>query len=105
MTKEIIPFEVVGITTSYDEWLANSVSQIVAGKVGPINMNRECINFAERQQLFMLSPCALLGPKTYIAVSKIFDRLEDVYIDGPLHQVYTIPDENGIISYTVRYGQ
>lgn len=102
------PFEVAGITTSYDEWLAKMKAhdaeeeQIeIAGELVPKSMTfeDECIEFAKKQQGFMINPVAKFGDIIYMANAVKTETLQDFMIYGPLYKIKKNKDH-----YLVRYG-
>lgn len=80
-------FEVVGFTTSFDEWFRIQMSK----EATYLKMDRDCIQFAMKQTGFMTELKAEIGTEEYRVVyeakTRATDSLNGVVIDGPLYAV------------------
>lgn len=91
------PFEVAGITTSYEEWEKFFVDYInKQNRMSDhsfsikIEFNDECKKFAKLQHAFMTTPTSLFGKITFVSKSIKVNTLENMVLEGPLHNVHTI---------------
>lgn len=104
------PFEVSFITTSFDEWYAQTLKnrEATGALENGEKMDDACIAFAKAQQGFMLSPTGRFGQTLYVAKAKAVENLDGIIIDGPLYQVTNVVmfDLTGHRKnmYKVRYG-
>jgi hypothetical protein len=88
--EDITPvFEVSMITTDYVIWFTKMYDDLLS--YGDNNykpeLDKSCLEFAKKQQAYMLAPTAIFGSQIYAAKSKTADTLDGVVIDGPLYRV------------------
>lgn len=84
------PFEVIGITTSYVEWLKDAYEKTSLGWNGQeFEMDSNCLEFARNQSAFMTAPTAKFGNTIFVACALKVSSLEDIILSGPLYSVFT----------------
>jgi hypothetical protein len=85
------PYEVFGVTTSYSEWLVDSIEKSSLGCNGQeFEMDSNCIEFAQKQSVFMTAPTAKFGNTLFVARTRLTPSLKDIRLDGPLYRVFTV---------------
>lgn len=96
-------FEVSMITTDYVIWFTRTWDCFMSHgtEILKPEMDGACIEFAKRQQAFMLAPVAIFGNQVYAAKSKKADTLDGVVIDGPLYSVETYMTDDKSAGKTV----
>jgi hypothetical protein len=81
-------FEVSMITTDYATWFTSIYEEILSFvEIARPETDENCVNFAKRQQAFMVAPTAMFGSSVYVVKTITADNLIDIVIDGPLYKV------------------
>jgi hypothetical protein len=81
-------FVVYAITTDYIAWLSNIIQYDTPDRM--YQPDAACLKFARKQKAFMLAPTALFDNITYSARSILVDSLDELFIGGPLLNVYPV---------------
>jgi len=104
------PFEVMAISTSFDEWKKQMIIEHQREKEDhyynpndpyhSITFDSDCMDFAENQFAYMLAPTGKFGSDVYISKTISVKTLDVFKLDGPLYKIRKTEDGE----YQIRFG-